>query len=159
MRRLLLISAVLALAALAWGCGDSTVVTPTPKPPQLTPATIGVIEDTTVARAQRVVDLVFTWQTDQASTDVLYYGPHPDSLRDSLVAENGDFPRGDGTTQHVHQAPASGRPALRRPVDTVLFYRVRMKSLDSRAPLGVSDPPARYHTFNPDLAAGRRSQD
>jgi hypothetical protein len=140
----------LAILALLWGCGSDTVTRPTPQAPKLlNDDRIGVNQDTTDSRTSHLVSLVFVWETDIASTDVLFYGPHADSLRDSLVAENVDTPLG-GTTVHVHQAPASTASPLHWATSSEVFYRVRMRSKDPAAPVAYS-PIERFPTFDPNI--------
>jgi hypothetical protein len=140
----------LAILALLWGCGSDTVTQPTPQAPKLTPDDyIGVNQDTTDSRASHVVHMVFRWETDIASTDVLFYGPHADSLRDSLVAENLDAPFG-GATVHVHQAPASTASPLPWATSSTIFFRVRMRSKDPAAPVGYSTVRP-FPTFDPNI--------
>ena len=154
MRRVsLLMSGTLAVLVLAWGCGSETVTRPIPQAPVvLHDGYVAPNPDTTYARSLGVVTLRFTWETDVASTDVLVYGPRPDSLRDSLVAENIDSHLPDGTPKHWHEAPPSTAPAFQRGTGVEFFYRVLSRSKDAAAPPGYS-PIWRFVTFDPRLGS------
>ncbi|HVP39583.1 MAG TPA: hypothetical protein VMS93_10410 [Candidatus Saccharimonadales bacterium] len=147
-----------ALVLLAAGCGSQKVTTPTAPAPQLNPAGfVRLDEDTSVARDLRVVYLRFSWETDQTSADVLVYGPRPDSLRDSLVAENLELPQTGGSVVHLHVAPPTAAPnGLQMQTAREFFYRIRMRSSNTTAPLGYSDV-LRYRTFDPDLNRPQRT--
>jgi hypothetical protein len=146
----------LAILTLLWGCGSETVTQPTPQAPKLIPdGYVGVHQDTMFARTSHVVSLSFLWETDVASTDVLFYGPHGDSLTDSLVAENVDAPLG-GTTVHVHQAPPSEGSPLHWATSSEIFFQIRSRSKDPAAPLAYSSV-MRFPTFDPSINRPVRS--
>jgi hypothetical protein len=139
MIRVLLALAILALLALAWGCGSDNVTAPTPGSASLLYAP-NLSQDTSDARRFHIVRLQFYWETDRASTDVLLYGPAPDSLRDSVVAENVDLSRLDGSVSHLHQAPSSSVARLQLPTARKFYFQVRMHSKESGAPLSYAGP-------------------
>ena len=138
MRRTLLMICCLAALVLVLGCGSETVTSPTYTAPQLLHVVYISDPDTIDARTLHVVHYNFSWQTDQPTTDVLFYGPEGDQLIDSLVAGNVG---GSGTSgaSVYHIAPPTGAPRFSVATGAVFFYRVRMRAVEPAAPAGYSN--------------------
>lgn len=137
----LLISAGLLL--LVVGCTEDLVPPATPDVPVFLPANaaqpIHLVEevgDTSEVRLSRTVPIDFSWETDRATTNVLYFGFRADSLRDSISAP---------------VVPLEGRYLYaagpkRFPVATAIFFHARAQGANG---LSSFTPVSRFVTVDP----------